>query len=243
MSSKRDRNAVIGGLDDILGRVIAGDREQAGRNSAGKEVKTNGTASGSTTIVSQVENTQAVEAIVDPSTAATQEQDIMTSVNVINDYDNMTNRQTDKQADNEADRQADKQTSKIVSMHTDKHTGKQAMLPKRSKLDEYRQQTETTDVLKPQNGQKSFTSELTLIRLREARRLAKSPTMTVTLRLPKQLNDWLDEYVHRAWPEKVRKQELVIEALELLFTRRGRSGDPLLDYIVVPKGVKDGDDL
>ena len=59
--------------------------------------------------------------------------------------------------------------------------------------------------------------------------MAGSPTATVTLRLPRELNAWLDEYIHRAWPERVHKQALVTEALQLLFARRGRPGEPLLE--------------
>jgi hypothetical protein len=54
-----------------------------------------------------------------------------------------------------------------------------------------------------------------------ARELAASATVTVTLRVPTRLNEWLDSYVHGVWPEKVRKQELVAEALRLLVARRG----------------------
>jgi hypothetical protein len=52
--------------------------------------------------------------------------------------------------------------------------------------------------------------------------------MTVTLRLPQAFNAWLDEYVHRSWPVRIRKQELLSEALRLLFVHRGRAGEPLL---------------
>lgn len=69
---------------------------------------------------------------------------------------------------------------------------------------------------------------LTARRVEEARRLATSATTTVTLRVPRGLNEWLDEYVHRSWPVRVRKQELVAEALRLLFARRGRAGEPVL---------------
>ena len=62
-----------------------------------------------------------------------------------------------------------------------------------------------------------------------ARELSKSPTTTVTLRLPHGMNDWLDGYVHRAWPERVRKQELVAEGLMLLIARRGGPGEPVFD--------------
>jgi hypothetical protein len=52
--------------------------------------------------------------------------------------------------------------------------------------------------------------------------------MTVTLRIPQAFNEWLDEYVHRSWPQKVRKQELVIEALRLLYARRGHAGEDII---------------
>lgn len=65
-------------------------------------------------------------------------------------------------------------------------------------------------------------------RVAEADRMAHSPTTTVTLRLPRELNDWLDEYIHRSWPNKVRKQDLVCEGLRLLFARRGRPGEPIV---------------
>jgi hypothetical protein len=39
------------------------------------------------------------------------------------------------------------------------------------------------------------------------------------------MNEWLDEYVHRAWPKKVKKQDLVIEALQMLIARRVAAGE------------------
>jgi hypothetical protein len=72
-------------------------------------------------------------------------------------------------------------------------------------------------------------------RVVEAKRMAASPTMTVTLRIPRDMNDWLDEYVHRAWPQRVRKQELVVEALRLLIARRGRPGEPILETDLFPE--------
>jgi len=57
---------------------------------------------------------------------------------------------------------------------------------------------------------------------------AAGRTMTVTLRIPQPMNDWLDDYVHQSWPERVRKQELVIEALRMLMVRRGQAGEEVL---------------
>jgi hypothetical protein len=42
------------------------------------------------------------------------------------------------------------------------------------------------------------------------------------------MNEWLDAYVHEAWPSKLRKQELVAEALRLLVARRGGPGEPCI---------------
>ena len=71
-------------------------------------------------------------------------------------------------------------------------------------------------------------NELVAKRATLALQLAQSPTTTVTLRIPQEMNAWLDEYVHRSWPERVKKQELVVEGLKLLIARRGRVGDPIV---------------
>ena len=68
--------------------------------------------------------------------------------------------------------------------------------------------------------------------------MAGSPTATVTLRLPREFNAWLDEYIHRAWPQRVHKQALVTEALQLLFARRGRPGEPVLPTELLPTAGK-----
>jgi hypothetical protein len=65
-------------------------------------------------------------------------------------------------------------------------------------------------------------------RLALADELARTPTTTVTLRMPTSLNRWLDAYVHGTWPAKVRKQELVVEALRLLVARRGGALEEVL---------------
>lgn len=53
---------------------------------------------------------------------------------------------------------------------------------------------------------------------------ALSKTTTVTLRIPTELNDWLDEYRHLSYPQRIEKQSLVIEALRLLYMARGQPG-------------------
>jgi hypothetical protein len=65
-------------------------------------------------------------------------------------------------------------------------------------------------------------------RIALAQELAASPTTTVTLRVPTRLNEWLDAYAHGMWQHKVRKQELVAEALRLLIARRGGAAEEVL---------------
>lgn len=66
-------------------------------------------------------------------------------------------------------------------------------------------------------------------RIETAQTMAASPTMTVTLRIPMDFNAWLDEYVHLSWPQRIRKQELVVEALRLLYARRGKAGEEVIE--------------
>lgn len=74
---------------------------------------------------------------------------------------------------------------------------------------------------------KSLAQQL-VARRQSAASAAASRTMTVTLRLPQAMNDWLDEYVHQSWPNRIKKQELVIEGLQMLIARRGKAGEPVL---------------
>lgn len=76
--------------------------------------------------------------------------------------------------------------------------------------------------------------DVTRRRADEAKRLAGGPSVNVSVRIPRELNDWLDEYVHRAWPKRIHKQELIVEGLRLLFARRGRAGEPVLATDLLP---------
>jgi hypothetical protein len=49
------------------------------------------------------------------------------------------------------------------------------------------------------------------------------------------MNDWLDTYVHGAWPEKVKKQELVVEGLRLLIARRGKPKEEIISTELLPE--------
>jgi len=144
------------------------------------------------------------------------EPDTMTSHTVIRQYDN----ETSTQSDHNTSIQAGKRASSVPSRQADSTKEVRAVVSR----------------TRPYSGnQESATGDLLARRLAEARRMAESATTTVTLRLPRELNDWLDEYVHRAWPERVRKQELVIEALRMLLARRGRPGEPILPTGLLPE--------
>ena len=71
---------------------------------------------------------------------------------------------------------------------------------------------------------KAPSKALLVERQKEVDGKAKSKTTTVTLRIPTELNDWLDEYRHLSYPQRIEKQSLVIEALRLLYMARGQPG-------------------
>lgn len=144
--------------------------------------------------------------------------DTMTSPIVLSEYDNKTDPQTDNRASQQADRPASHTATVQAAKLPESPPG---AAPKPTHTRKHRSVAEPTDFL--------------AARIAEGRRLAQTPTTTVTLRLPRGLNDWLDEYVHRSWPRRVRKQELVAEALRLLFARRGRPGEPVLDTNFLPE--------
>ena len=61
-----------------------------------------------------------------------------------------------------------------------------------------------------------------------AEHMAKSPTVTVTLRIPVAFDEWLGPYRHLSYPLRVGKQELVVEGIEVrLHAARATGGaDP-----------------
>ena len=128
-------------------------------------------------------------------------------------YDNMTSNNAIKQSDIMTSHKPIKQTSKKASPTTQK--------PKAAPA--------------PETPEKE-PDELPILakRIEEARKMADSPTMTVTLRIPQQMNEWLDEYVHGAWREKIKKQDLVIEALCLVIARRGKPGEEIIATELMP---------
>jgi hypothetical protein len=143
------------------------------------------------------------------------------------DYDNMTSQSVIGQYDKQVSTQADQQTSGEAGKPAGPAPIGQAAATERP-----RQGTAKREGRRQHGG---GAADLLEGRAGEARRMAESPTTTVTLRIPRELNDWLDEYIHRAWPEKVRKQDLVSEGLRLVFARRGRPGEPILPTALLPE--------
>ena len=206
--AKRDREAVNRGLSDIFGSaaapdlissVVHSDRRRTGRTPPPEHPLP----------------------VSRPVVLQQAEDEVMTSHNVIKQYDNMT----DKQSDNKTNVQYDNQTSNKTIGQTDKHSQDAPEPPDRA--------------TKKRAARKPDSQSLLEKRLHDATKMAKSPTITVTLRIPQELNTWLDEYVHLAWPDKLRKQELVVEALKILYARRGRPGEEVVETELLPKTDND----
>ena len=66
-------------------------------------------------------------------------------------------------------------------------------------------------------------------RINKGKRMASSPTMTVTLRIPKDLNEWLQRYVSLSYPEKISKGHIVTQALILAYLSRGEPKEEFLE--------------
>jgi hypothetical protein len=89
-----------------------------------------------------------------------------------------------------------------------------------------------------QNVTKAPSRTLLTERWNEVQEKAASKTTTVTLRIPTELNDWLDQYRHLSYPQRIEKQSLVIEALKLLYLARGKPGTEVyaLDQLLLAPG-------
>jgi hypothetical protein len=75
--------------------------------------------------------------------------------------------------------------------------------------------------------------------MKRLKKWQRGGTTTVTLRIPTELNEWLDRY-RFVYPQRIEKQTLVIEALKLLHLARGEPGTPAhsLEEMVLA-GLKD----
>ena len=131
----------------------------------------------------------------------------------LNTYDNNTENKVINEYDKQADLQAIGQEDNPALLPSDQKTERAEDKP---------------------TIRKSPLEALLRDRGKEAQRMAKSRTMTVTLRIPEELNAWLDEYVHLSFPERIKKQELVTEALQMIYARRGKAKERVLETPLLP---------
>jgi hypothetical protein len=89
-------------------------------------------------------------------------------------------------------------------------------------------------------GKKAGRKETSLVekRMKVADEMAESPTITVTLRIPIKFNEWLDAYRHQSFPERVGKQELVVEGLKLAYVQRGNAKETVLELLEVLQSAR-----
>ncbi len=60
-------------------------------------------------------------------------------------------------------------------------------------------------------------------RLKKVMKMTKSKSQIVTLRIPKELNEWLDRVRHLSYPKRITKQDLLVEGLIYAYLRRGEA--------------------
>ena len=229
--ANRDRNAVQSGLDDILGNVIRTDQRRSGRGLPAEvavertpkrdtaSTSPNAEAGPPASPAAEEAGTLAVSApsasssrfrpeepAPSPSEAMTiRQDDIMTNGHVTND--------ASEPSPPPAATVSPLKPASPAKRKAQKASAPPAVLSSAPDVDAVASEGES----------------LVADRVEAAQDLAQTPTMTVTLRIPHGLNDWLDEYVHGSWPQKIKKQELVIEALRLLYARRGRAKEELVE--------------
>lgn len=226
-AQSKDRAAVKGGLDDLLGNVIRSDRQRAGRAepsaASGSPVTSQPAAQlaipqtvtpDPTAQVSDARSSSEPQASSQPSSPSTGPSDTMTDTH----SDIMTNGHAADGDQIPKTEMAPKSAAPRAeaAKNAPKSTARPAQAQARRKP--------ATAPTKSSGSHQGRLSE----RVEEAVELAATQTITVTLRIPQGFNDWLDGYVHGAWPEKIRKQELVVEGLMLAYARRGLAGEEII---------------
>jgi len=196
--ANKDRDAVQTGLNDLLGSVIKNDQRSAGRQSREQELEP----------AAEVPDFFYI--------------DKATTENVSPNYDSNTDNNVSPQYDNMTSKQYDKQTNVVSNKRADEPQDEQGEKGSAS----FAQPSHADS--KKKTPTRQTTSALLQARLEEVEAMSEDAKITVTLRIPAAFNEWLDEYVHRSWPVKVKKQDLVVEALQLLYARRGSAGEEVI---------------
>lgn len=231
----KDRAAVQSGLSDLLGNVIQGDRQRSGRGRPPAPPPASSPSDTSTA----AEEPDVLEAPASLPLAATPPQETPTLSPAKETPENLLPPPVSQEAASAVSplRSVAPSSDIPTDTHSDIMTNEQAdgaevpdtapapKTPARTApmvLGSPARRKSRPAASSPSEGRSS-------VRADAAEVLAATPTMTVTLRIPQGLNEWLDEYVHLSWPQKIRKQELVIEALRLLYARRGKAGEDVVD--------------
>lgn len=208
-AQNKDRAAVQSGLNDLLGNVIRSDRQRAGRGEASAPSEPPAQPVATPGPPSELSGPRPLE--TNPlDTMTDTHSDVMTD-EALSGTDGLLSGSPEATAPTRAARP---KAGGAGSAHTPTARPAQAQAKRK---------TAPTSV-------KASASEAELLsaRVDEAAELAATPTITVTLRIPQGFNAWLDGYVHGSWPEKIRKQELVVEGLMLAFARRGQAGETII---------------
>ena len=224
-AQSKDRAAVKGGLDDLLGNVIRSDRQRAGRgNPTAPETET---AGATPSHKPSAEGLALQAALSRPASLST----ILASSDTMSVTapppahvvpDNMTGAHYDIMT-NEQQAIGDSKNDE-ASIVANPQTESARVAPKPTTRPAQARRKVVGTPMKHLASHQGRLSE----RVAEAGELAVTPTITVTLRIPQGFNEWLDGYVHGSWPEKIRKQELVVEGLMLAYARRGHAGEGVI---------------
>lgn len=235
-AQSKDRAAVQGGLNDLLGNVIRNDRQRSGRAepSSASEPPPASVPAVETPDIPAPLNTTPTAAPVSATKRDTSFLESSTSSGTSPSDPEMSDAMTDTHSDimtnvqmTDGGQQSSGQQSPKPERATrvaraegtgtvPKASARPAQAPARRKA-----------VVTPAKASASQGARLSE-RVEEAGELAATPTITVTLRIPQGFNGWLDGYVHGSWPEKIRKQELVVEGLMLAYARRGLAGEEVI---------------
>jgi hypothetical protein len=148
------------------------------------------------------------------------------------DYDNNTDNTVMPQYDNMTSKQYDKQIGLQPSLQSHGQAEKEEDPSERTVIARSPSPNIKKKAVKPTVSERTVLE----VRLEKVALMSEDAKITVTLRIPGALNEWLDEYVHRSWPNKIKKQDLIVEAIQLLYARRGNAGDEKLPTELLDEG-------
>ena len=242
-AQSKDRAAVKGGLDDLLGNVIRNDRQRAGRGNPTAQTGAKGAVAEATEREANLASPEmegsdtsphtGLSPVPSPSSETVSETSLpsRSAAGITTDThsDIMTNGQPA-----EGDQSQKTQGAAKVARPKTEGAGNAPKTTARPA------QARRSKPAAKSSGSSASHEDRLLERVEEAGELAATPTITVTLRIPQGFNEWLDGYVHGSWPEKIRKQELVVEGLMLAYARRGHAGEEVIGTALLGENEESG---